>query len=280
MLVRSSFRDTISKVKKQFQQDENSSKDKIHLIKYDSIDNIFIENNQKYSSKRIYYPKDTISNGKLILTRQYSRYSSGEKTRNLLVNVFRTRRSNVALGSNETNMVGKQFSVSVINLATSIGSNRISNTTPINNESALLNLLDQRKHALSEENLPSTVNAYREGQMTDICMCCLSRQKIDRNKRGFHLMWWEILMQIEYSRYDGSYIYFTNVKGQNFKERLNYSSTSENTTLREILLKLFEKHHLTIETCNICLRSAPSLPLSLDQPVKHLLLDDLVVTGT
>ncbi|CAF0729240.1 unnamed protein product [Rotaria sordida] len=157
-----------------------------------------------------------------------------EKTRNLLVNVFRTRRSNVALGSNETNMVGKQFSVSVINLATSIGSSRINNPTPINNESTLLNLLDQRKHALSEENLPST---------------------------------------------DGSYIYFTNVNGQNFKERLNYSNTSENTTLREILLKLFEKHHLTIETCNICLRSAPSLPLSLDQPVKHLLLDDLVVTG-
>jgi hypothetical protein len=48
---------------------------------------------------------------------------------------------------------------------------------------------------------------------------------------------------------------------------------------REILLKLFEKHHLTIETCNICLRSAPTLPLSLDQPVKHLLLDDLIVTG-
>ncbi|CAF3555392.1 unnamed protein product [Rotaria sordida] len=199
---------------------------KIHLIKYDSIDNIFIENNRQYSSKNI-------SNGKFLLTQQYSRHS-GEKTRNLLVNVFRTRRSNVALGSNETNMVGKQFSVSVINLATSIGSSRINNPTPINNESTLLNLLDQRKHALSEENLPST---------------------------------------------DGSYIYFTNVNGQNFKERLNYSNTSENTTLREILLKLFEKHHLTIETCNICLRSAPSLPLSLDQPVKHLLLDDLVVTG-
>ena len=48
---------------------------------------------------------------------------------------------------------------------------------------------------------------------------------------------------------------------------------------REVLLKLFDKHHLAIETCNICLRSAPTLPLSLDQPVKHLLLDDLVVTG-
>jgi len=48
---------------------------------------------------------------------------------------------------------------------------------------------------------------------------------------------------------------------------------------REILLKLFEKYHLNLETCNICLRSAPTLPLSLDQPVKHLLLDDLVVTG-
>ncbi len=46
-----------------------------------------------------------------------------------------------------------------------------------------------------------------------------------------------------------------------------------------MLIKLFEKHHLSIETYNICLRSAPTLPLSLNQPVKHLLLDDLVVTG-
>ena len=51
-------------------------------------------------------------------------------------------------------MVGKQFSVSVINLATSINSNRLQN----NNETTLLNLLDQRKHALSEENLPTTVS--------------------------------------------------------------------------------------------------------------------------
>lgn len=36
---------------------------------------------------------------------------------------------------------------------------------------------------------------------------------------------------------------------------------------------------MSVDTCNICLRSAPSLPLCLDQPVKHLLLDDLVVTG-
>ncbi|CAF2156418.1 unnamed protein product [Rotaria magnacalcarata] len=165
---------------------------------------------------------------------QFFLHPPEEKTRSLLVNVFRTRRSNVALGSNETNMVGKQFSVSVINLATPIGSNRINTTTPVNNESTLLNLLDHRKHALSEETLPST---------------------------------------------DGSYIYFTNVNGQNFKERLNYSNASESTTLREILLKFFEKHHLPIETYNICLRSAPSLPLSLDQPVKHHLLDDLVVTG-
>lgn len=48
---------------------------------------------------------------------------------------------------------------------------------------------------------------------------------------------------------------------------------------REVLSKVFEKHHLTIESYDICLRSAPTLPLSLDQPVKHLLLDDLVVTG-
>jgi hypothetical protein len=55
-------------------------------------------------------------------------------------------------------MVGKQFSVSVINLTTSTGSNRINNNTTINNDSTLLNLLDQRKHALSEENLPTTVS--------------------------------------------------------------------------------------------------------------------------
>ncbi len=46
-----------------------------------------------------------------------------------------------------------------------------------------------------------------------------------------------------------------------------------------MLIKLFEKHNLSIETNHISLRSAPNLPLSLDQPVKHLLLDDLVVTG-
>ena len=48
------------------------------------------------------------------------------------------------------------------------------------------------------------MDAYREGQMIDICMDCLSRhqrKKIHRNKRGFQLMWWEIWMQIEYSRY-------------------------------------------------------------------------------
>jgi hypothetical protein len=46
-----------------------------------------------------------------------------------------------------------------------------------------------------------------------------------------------------------------------------------------MLIKLFEKHNLSMEKSNICLRSAPNLPLSLDQSVKHLLLDDLVVTG-
>jgi len=55
-------------------------------------------------------------------------------------------------------MVGKQFSVSVINLATPTASNRTNNNnTTINNDSTLLNLVDQRKHALSEENLPITV---------------------------------------------------------------------------------------------------------------------------
>jgi hypothetical protein len=59
-------------------------------------------------------------------------------------------------------MVGKQFSVSVINLATSINSNRL----PVNNESTLLNLLDQRKHALSEENLPTTVSSIIKSRFT------------------------------------------------------------------------------------------------------------------
>lgn len=46
-----------------------------------------------------------------------------------------------------------------------------------------------------------------------------------------------------------------------------------------MLIKIFEKYNLSIETCNICLRSAPTLPLSLNQPIKHLILNDLVVTG-
>ena len=48
---------------------------------------------------------------------------------------------------------------------------------------------------------------------------------------------------------------------------------------RDMLLKIFEKHRLSIEAYHICLRSAPTLPLSLNQPVKHLLLNDLIVTG-
>lgn len=67
MLVRSSFRDTISKLKKQFQHDENDIKDRIHLIKYDSIDNLLNKNHKKYSSHI------DISNKKLYLTRQHSR---------------------------------------------------------------------------------------------------------------------------------------------------------------------------------------------------------------
>jgi hypothetical protein len=69
MLVRSSFRDTISKVKKQFQSDENDCKDRIHLIKYDSIDNLFLGNNKRSSSHT------DISNRRLILTRHHSRYT-------------------------------------------------------------------------------------------------------------------------------------------------------------------------------------------------------------
>ncbi len=59
MLVRSSFRDTISKVKKQFHQEE-----KIHLIKYDSIDNLYHE---KRSSSHT-----DLSNGRHFLTRQHT----------------------------------------------------------------------------------------------------------------------------------------------------------------------------------------------------------------
>ncbi|UJR36021.1 hypothetical protein I4U23_028760 [Adineta vaga] len=230
MLVRSSFRDTITKVKRQFQSNPFDSKERIHLIKYDSIDQLFVETNSKTSSKRSCSHTD-LSNGRVLLTRPSTR----EKTRSLLVNVFRTRRSNVTLGSNETNMAGKQFSVSVINLTTSTGSNRNHSTSSMSNDSTHVNHLDQRKHALSEENLPTTT--------------------------------------------DGTYIYFIDVNGQNFRESLKYSDLSENTTLREILVQLFEKYQLNIERCNICLRSAPTLPLSLDQPVKHLLLNDLVVTG-
>ena len=54
-------------------------------------------------------------------------------------------------------MVGKQFSVSVINLATSINSHRLSTNSSINSEGNFLNLIEQKKHALSEENLSTTV---------------------------------------------------------------------------------------------------------------------------
>jgi len=70
--MRSSFRDTITKVKKQFQHDENEYKDRIHLIKYDSIDDLFTENNQKTPSKRSCSHTD-LSNRRFILTRHYSR---------------------------------------------------------------------------------------------------------------------------------------------------------------------------------------------------------------
>jgi hypothetical protein len=50
-------------------------------------------------------------------------------------------------------MVGKQFSVSVINLTTSIATNRRNSAIATINESTF----DQRKHALSEENLLSMV---------------------------------------------------------------------------------------------------------------------------
>lgn len=50
-------------------------------------------------------------------------------------------------------MVGKQFSVSVLNLASSIGTYRRNSAIATLNEPTV----EQRKHALSEENLPSMV---------------------------------------------------------------------------------------------------------------------------
>lgn len=74
-------------------------------------------------------------------------------------------------------MAGKQFSVSVINLATSISSNRIHQHTSVNPESIRLNLLEQRKHALSEENLAIAVS---EGQNDVVRL---------GSKRGFQWMY-------------------------------------------------------------------------------------------
>ncbi len=50
-------------------------------------------------------------------------------------------------------MVGKQFSVSVFNLATSFGTSRRNSAIATITEPTI----EQRKHALSEENLPSMV---------------------------------------------------------------------------------------------------------------------------
>ena len=50
-------------------------------------------------------------------------------------------------------MSGKQFSMSVLNLATSISTSRRNSAIATVNESTF----DPRKHALSEENLPSMV---------------------------------------------------------------------------------------------------------------------------
>jgi hypothetical protein len=50
-------------------------------------------------------------------------------------------------------MAGKQFSISVFNLATSIGTTRRNSAIATITEPTV----EQRKHALSEENLPSMV---------------------------------------------------------------------------------------------------------------------------
>ena len=54
-------------------------------------------------------------------------------------------------------MVGKQFSVSVMNLATSSSHSTRANHS-MNHRTNHFNLLEERKHALSEENLPSMVS--------------------------------------------------------------------------------------------------------------------------
>ncbi|UJR10063.1 hypothetical protein I4U23_014285 [Adineta vaga] len=207
---RSNYHDSSQQTEKGGTNDENDNEFTSHIDESTTINNneITIENNT--TNQQFLHPPE-------------------EKTRSLLTNVFRTRRSNLTLDSPETNMSGKQFSVSVLNLTTSINTSRRNSAIATINESTF----DPRKHALSEENLPSM---------------------------------------------DNTYIYFNDINGQSFKEKLKYSTTSENTTLREMLIKLFEKHHLSIEKYYICLRSAPTLQLSLDQPVKHLLLNDLVVT--
>lgn len=64
MLVRSSFRDMMSKVKKEF-----PLKDRIDLIKYHSIDNLLFTNDYQSSSNS----QIDLSNRRLILTRQHSR---------------------------------------------------------------------------------------------------------------------------------------------------------------------------------------------------------------
>jgi hypothetical protein len=51
MLVRSSFRDTISRVKKSVQTDEHLSNKRIHFIKYESFDNSSIDNEKIVLSK-------------------------------------------------------------------------------------------------------------------------------------------------------------------------------------------------------------------------------------
>jgi hypothetical protein len=88
-------------------------------------------------------------------------------------------------------MVGKQFSVSVINLATSISSNRINQQTSVVNDPTQLNLLDQRKHAVSEENLPTTVRIPKDEFV-------LFEQTEKKMTRGFSI---DVITTIESSQY-------------------------------------------------------------------------------
>nr|ACI90357.1 hypothetical protein [Philodina roseola] len=155
------------------------------------------------------------------------------------------------------NMASKQFSASVINLASSITSHRRSSATVREIESS--SPVQPRKHALSDESLSTMVKNMNKKIIMNDC-----RSFLGQYVYLFYKYKWR-----KFQRKSSIFKYF----GEHVVTKCDVIFFSE------VLIKLFEKHQLSIETYDICLRSAPTLPLSLDQPVKHLLLDDLIVTG-